>query len=190
MIYGYTNQHTMWGLWIIVIGLCLVSAIYDLTERRIPNILTLPAWGAGLLFAGLHAGPEGFFISFAASIVAALPYLILFLFAGGGAGDVKLMAAVGAGVGFPGTLFVLAGVSLAAVVFALAWSLAHRQLGRVAGNLKRIGMSAASLALGKASRRDAAMLLPEGSAMVAMPYGVAIFLGVLASAAGVWLWAR
>jgi len=184
----FVQHNALLGQWLFVTFLCFVSVIYDLAARRIPNFLTLPALALGLTYAFVTAGPWGGLESFAAGMLAASPYLILFLFAGGGAGDVKLMAAVGSWLGFPDALVVLAAVSIAAVVFGIIWAAAHGRAGSVFKNLARVGTVVAMFSAGMTTRKEATSMIPENSAMTPMPYAVPIFLGVLASAMGVWLW--
>jgi len=84
-----------------------VAAISDLRTRRIPNKLTVPVFALGLIYqvsfsgwSGLGEGLLGFAVGFGTLFV-------LWMIGGGGGGDVKLMGALGAWMGFQNTLYVL-----------------------------------------------------------------------------------
>jgi len=85
--------------WAVVAGVSLAAAVCDFRTRRIPNALTVPAFAAGLLYALWAAGASGFADAVKVSVLLALPFILLFLFSHGGAGDAKLMGAVGAWLG-------------------------------------------------------------------------------------------
>jgi prepilin peptidase CpaA len=76
--------------WGVVVCVSLLAAIWDLKSRRIPNSLTLPLIVGGLLGGGWRAGLPGLGDAALGCIVAAGPYVLLFLVAGGGAGDAKM----------------------------------------------------------------------------------------------------
>lgn len=84
------------ALKLILLVIVLIAAIYDLRYRRIPNWLNLSGVVLGLgintlLFAG--SGLIGAVLGMACSLIVYVP---LYLIRGMGAGDVKLMMAVGA----------------------------------------------------------------------------------------------
>ena len=115
------------------------------------------------------------------------PFVLLMLFAGGGAGDAKLMAAPGTWLGLMGSLVVLCLVLLAGGL-AVAVSLGKGQIkdvfsrvGKIfGGNLVRLVYR-----LGPPAQESQQT---QASHARTMPYGVAIFMGVALAAIGVWLW--
>ncbi|MBM4028430.1 MAG: prepilin peptidase [Planctomycetes bacterium] len=88
--------------WGVVLGASLAAALTDLRNRRIPNRLTMPLALVGLAVAFYGGGWANLGAAGAAYLVLALPYILLFLLAGGGAGDAKMMGATGPGSPPPG----------------------------------------------------------------------------------------
>ncbi|MBN1998112.1 prepilin peptidase [candidate division KSB1 bacterium] len=84
---------------ILTVGILLVVSYYDLKWRRIPNFLTLPAIAVGLLSNLIYLGFDGFKSSAFGFLLGGGIFLLLYILRAMGAGDVKLMAAVGALVG-------------------------------------------------------------------------------------------
>jgi len=84
------------------------AAMYtDLRHAKIPNALTLPFFALGWVYqfwangpAGLWNGLEGFALGFGT-------YFLLWIVAGGGGGDTKLMGALSVWLGFSLTLWVI-----------------------------------------------------------------------------------
>jgi prepilin peptidase CpaA len=172
--------------WSIAIGVALIAAICDLRWRRIPNLLTLPTLLAGLLWAGFSHGGSGLLHATAGCLLLAAPYLVLFLFAGGGAGDVKLMAALGAWLGIADGAIALVAVLLCGVLMGLGYAWAHQRLAALGTNLVGI-VWAGVLAAWSRDRQAATGYLPPATTLQRMPYGIAVLVGVCV-AAGVALW--
>lgn len=135
-----------------VLGLFLVAAVWhDIRARRIPNQLILTGTVAAILLhvlmpngSGLFnqpAGGLGFMFSmsgFAVGLLALLPFYALRAL---GAGDVKLMAMVGAYVGPAGAM----GATLLTMLFggllAVLVAVASGHLTRVFGNVQQMLIS-------------------------------------------------
>jgi prepilin peptidase CpaA len=78
----------------------LFLAVYhDIRTSRIPNWLTFAAMGSGVLAHLLLEGVEGSIFSVSGLGMGLVLFLAFYMFGDMGAGDVKLMAAVGAMVG-------------------------------------------------------------------------------------------
>ena len=105
---------------VLVVGV-LIATVVDLRTRRVPNVLTaaMAAVGLGLAAAGLSGVSLGMaLLGLVVGLAVMLPGHVI---GATGAGDVKLMAAVGALVGpslaFKAFLFTaLAGGALAVIV--------------------------------------------------------------------------
>ena len=109
------------------------AAVIDLRTRRIPNALTASLAGAGFLLAATGLGRVGVMAALAGGLAGVLLMLPGHMFGGTGAGDVKLLGAIGTLLG-PGDTFraclvaMIAGGVLALIVAVHRGRL--RQIGR------------------------------------------------------------
>jgi prepilin peptidase CpaA len=113
----------------VVLVASLLTAVTDIWRLRVHNLITLPLLVAGLVYHSWTGGVEGF----AASLLGALfgfGALISFYIIGGmGAGDVKLLAGVGAWLGVWPTFWVFAVSALAMGGYSLALVVARGRSG-------------------------------------------------------------
>ena len=175
--------------WGVVIGASLVAALIDIRTHRIPNRLTGTVVAGGLVWATWTGGIGGLADSMLASVLLATPYVLLFLFAGGGAGDAKMMAGVGAWLGVTNGLAALVAVVASGGLLAIGVAFARKRLRPFLANMARIGNGLALFAITRNGRPGERLaLLPEDREMLKMPYGPAIFVGVCIAAKGVELW--
>jgi len=178
--------------WGVAIGASLAAAIWDIRTTLIPNWLTGPAVGAGLIYAACNGGLSGFGAAVGACVLVASPYVVLFLLGRGGAGDAKLMGALGAWLGIAGGLIALCCVAVVGAAFAALRVLAHPERRTLcSGLVSSIHMYVIALMWG---RQGLAILRTEpqeqagfNSQQVTIPYGVAILIGVCLAAVMVHL---
>jgi prepilin peptidase CpaA len=174
--------------WGVVLGATLLGACTDVRTGKIPNRLSGPLLVAGMAWAAWVGGLTGWLEGLLGAALLATPFIILFVLAGGGAGDAKLMLGAGMWLGLANSVFALVGVTAAGAVGGLAYAAVRGELRPVAGRLASMAM-APLLVLGapKGTLRTGD-LLPRHQQMVAFPYGVAIFTGCLMAAMGAWVW--
>jgi prepilin peptidase CpaA len=160
------------GRWVLG-AVVVAAAATDLRMRQIPNWLTLPAMAAGLginSFLGL-----GFAKALWGMLVALGTFAIFFAIGFMGAGDGKLMGAVGAFVGWPqiATVMVLVAVlgGLAGVV--VAWR--QGALGQVLRNTAGLIGDMVMLRW-RAVKQQSDFRAPG---RLRLPYGAVIALGTL-----------
>lgn len=174
--------------WGVVIGASLIAALSDLKEKRITNGLTLPLFVAGLIWSSWLGGLSGFAESVGMCVLLALPYVLMFLFFGGGAGDAKLMGAIGTWLGLKQGLIVLACVAIAGGILAIAKAIVQKRLRFL---LTSVLVSFLGFVLPLFTQRK--IQLADEQAEVKqtdsldIPYGVAILAGVCFGGAVVWL---
>jgi prepilin peptidase CpaA len=113
-------------------GVVVAGAVTDLQTGKIPNWLTMPAMAAGLVinsFAGIGLAKALY------GLLAGLGVYFLFFAIGfRGAGDAKLMGAVGAFVGWPQVIVVMIVVALLGAVAALGLALRQGILAPLLSN--------------------------------------------------------
>lgn len=161
--------------WILLAALLAAATVSDLRSRRIPNLLTFTGCLAGLAIAaaagglaGLAAGGKGLFLAF----IITLP---LWLIGWLGAGDVKLVSAVGAFVGSSLVFETLLAIGAAGGVLALIALMARGLAARTGERM------AATFGLSLASRRWVHVAPDAQESDVRLPYAVAISAGTLAA---------
>ena len=184
-LYGQSVPAVQWGT---VLGASLAAAIIDARSRRIPNWLTGPLLLGGLIHAAVVGGLAGVLDASAACLVLALPYVLLFAFAGGGAGDAKLMGAIGSWLGLVYGTATLVAVCLSGVIMGLIYAASARRLGAVGATMSTLVRAAIYPLFKAGSLRDVPHLLPQEKDSQTMPYGLAILAGVVIAAIGAWCW--
>ncbi|MFO0841664.1 MAG: A24 family peptidase [Gemmataceae bacterium] len=118
----------------IVFGALVAAATTDVWEFTVPNRLTVPLLLGGLLFHAATSGLTGLAGS-AWGVLVGLGVTVPFCALGGmGAGDVKLMAAVGAWLGSLLTICLFLVSCLVAAVYALVLVFVY---GNAAETLRR-----------------------------------------------------
>lgn len=93
----------------------ITAAVFDYRVKKIPNWITVPAAIAGLLFHAAMPEARGVLWALAGFAVGFSLLIVPWLLGGGGMGDVKLLAALGAWLG---PLVILAVFGLSAVLAA------------------------------------------------------------------------
>jgi Flp pilus assembly protein protease CpaA len=114
----------------------LIAAATDLRSFKIYNMISMPLLVSGLVYHGVVAGKSEFVESLLGALFGFTVLILLYTMGGVGAGDVKLLAAVGAWLGLPRTVCVFLASSLAAggyAVFLLVW---YQTGSETLGNLK------------------------------------------------------
>jgi len=175
--------------WAVVTGASLTACVCDLQTRRIPNALTVPVFAAGLVQGLWTAGASGLAQAVGVSLVLAIPFILLFVFGHGGAGDAKLMGAVGAWLGLEQGIIVLCSVLAAGVVLAFATAIVRKRLKIVLVSifLTVYGFLVTLFAEKKLRLREPEPAVDKADRLT-IPYGVAVFAGVCIGGVIIWLW--
>jgi prepilin peptidase CpaA len=110
---------------IVAVAVSLAACVTDVRSARIPNALTFTAAGAAIVFHLLVGGWRAGGASVAGWFVDVLLFAPFFLVGGLGAGDLKLLGAIGAWLGPWPAVYVALYTALAGGVMAIALALAH-----------------------------------------------------------------
>lgn len=192
MFLSLTDESIVFCRWGVVIGASLVAAGFDLRQGRIPNALTFPLLGFGLVLATWLGGLASLAEAAGTCALLALPYVLLFIFVGGGAGDAKLMGAIGSWLGLRYGLLALVCVIMAGGGLAVAKAIANKQLKLVLTSVF-VSFYAFILFLFGLFGQKKLPSVSDGNDInksdnLELPYGIAIFAGVCAAAviSGMW----
>ena len=160
-----------WITALATLGLLGTATFTDLRSREIPNPLVL----AGLLAGGViwtwFHGTTGLGLSLLGGFIGLTVFLVMALVGAMEMGDVKLMGALGALLGWPWVVAGLIHVVMAGFFFAIFWVILHGHARRTLSNL----WIALKTWLKPGSPRVPLAQLPT----TPLPYGVAIALGGL-----------
>ena len=104
----------------IAIVVATIAVVWDLSTRRIPNLLTFGAALVALLTHAYLGGWTGLGMSLAGWVVGVAFFFPLFALGGMGGGDVKLLGAIGAWLGPIAVIWVGLFTGIAGGVMALA----------------------------------------------------------------------
>ena len=165
------------GIAVLLAALVLGAAAFDIPYRRIPNWLTASGVLAGVgmnaflypVWPGLRLSLTGLAIGFGA-------YFLLYAIRAMGAGDVKLMAAVGAMVGWQDWLAIFMITALLGGVASLALITLR---GRVRKTLWNVGFVLTEMKSGRAAYLANEELDVRSSKAVGLPHGAVIAAGAL-----------
>lgn len=159
----------------MLVLLLALAAWTDWRTLRVPNWLTVPGMAWGLYFSAIHGTSvaSGLFAGALGLLTGLLLLLPLFALRVLGAGDVKLMAMVGAFLGALATFKAALVIGIVGGVAAVLFALSHRALGQLAVNARDIVQSAALPGVH--------LWQPgvSGTSIGKLPYGISIALGTL-----------
>lgn len=167
------DEWMRYGRWTILACLLGIATASDLRTRRIPNWLSLSGCLVGLLLSALISGSVGAMSAGAGMLLAFAIALPFWLIGWVGAGDVKLLAAVGAFVGSGLVFKVLIATGLAGGLLAAGALMWRGMLGQM------IQRMIATFSLSLASRSWQHVTPNAQESAVRLPYAVAITLGTL-----------
>jgi prepilin peptidase CpaA len=107
-------------------AILILSAGIDLNRQKIPNLITYPSMVIAISYHGLTRGVDGLLFGLAGLAVGIGIFLMPYLMGGMGAGDAKLMGAVGAVIGAKGVFYATLCTALVGGIYALVLILMHR----------------------------------------------------------------
>jgi prepilin peptidase CpaA len=158
-----------------LLAIVIFAGISDLRSRRIPNWLSVSGAVLGILLNTLLL-PHGWLKALIGLGCALVVYLPLYMIRGMGAGDVKLMGAVGALAGPMNWLAIFLATALIAGAASLTVIILRRRVGQTAHNLSVIVSSLLHRQMPVA--RDCQLQINNSNAL-RMPHGAFIASGAM-----------
>ena len=120
---------------LLAIAIALLACAFDLAKRRIPNALTFGGALAALVLALATGGFSAFGWGVAGWGLTLLLWLPIYALGGLGAGDVKLMAAIGACLGPAGAVWASLYAAIAGGALGAAVAVAQRCVRQTFSNI-------------------------------------------------------
>lgn len=168
-----------WPIWVVSITL-IVAAVIDGMKLKVPNWLTFPMIISGWVYNATlspWAGWEGLLYSLWGTAVGMALLLPAYAIGGMGAGDVKLLAGVGAWVA--NTMTMLYAFAVSAVVggvIAVVMVLLSRKWRKHQGQFWLICSEILTV---KDPEKLSAIAADRKSTMMLLPYGIPIAIGTI-----------
>jgi prepilin peptidase CpaA len=105
----------------LVIIAVVSAAVFDIRTKKIPNVLTFSLILLSFFYYSIEFGLSGLFISLCGCATGLGLFLIPFLMGWMGAGDTKLLAAIGAAIGPKAVLSVFLITTLTGGILVIIW---------------------------------------------------------------------
>ena len=166
---------------LIALLVAIAAAVVDVRQHRIPNRLTYPAMVLGIASRGLLLGKSGLISSIEGLFLAGGIMFLFYIVRAMGAGDVKLMAAVGSFIGPHQAITTLLATGIGGGVLGIAYTLYR---GRLTATVKNVGSVLKFHAWAGLQPHPEFNL--DNPATLRLPYGLAIAVGTLFTFATFW----
>lgn len=159
-------------IYLIVLGLVFIGAAFDLSIKKIPNIISLLILTLGIGSNTFFPGGLGLMGSFYGLFAGFILMFFFYLFTSMGAGDVKLMSALGSLVGYQTIIFIAVSSIVISGFFAVIYLILKKDILKFC---KRIAMFLFGLLKGANNYQK-----PDASdtASLRMPMAPAIALSI------------
>lgn len=168
-----------WHVWLVTVTL-VVAAVIDGIQLKVPNWLTFPMIALGWVYSFTlsgAAGWEGLGYSLLGTVVGLCLLLPAYAIGGMGAGDVKLMAGIGAWmwvdvtvVAFAVSAVVGGLIALAMVLVRKSWQKHHQQFWMIWNEIMTV----------KSPEKLAEIARHRKPTMLLLPYGIPMAIGTIA----------
>jgi prepilin peptidase CpaA len=173
-----------WTVWLVTIVL-IVAAVIDGYQLKVPNWITFPFILTGWVYSTVAFGWEGLGWSLLGTVVGLGLLLPAYAIGGMGAGDVKLLAGVGAWVygihtayAFAATAVVGALLAVLMVLCQRAWKQHSAQFWVILNEIMVI-RNPEQLSEIAAKRKPSMLLLPYGIPIAIGTIGYFLWMGML-----------
>src|SRR5215831_9740817 len=161
---------------VLLLIVVLAAAVYDVRYRRIPNWISVGGIALGVLSNSLRHGIPGLLFALTGFAVGFGVYLLLYLIHAMGAGDVKLMGAIGALVGWQTWIAIFVIAAILGGIMAMIVIVARNRVKKTFWN---VGYLLNEMRRGRAayvSREELDVRSPQS---VGLPHGAVIAIGAI-----------
>lgn len=169
---------TNWHVWLVTVTI-VAMAVVDGLQLRVPNKMTYPMIVLGWVYSytlSAYPGWEGLAYSLLGTVVGLLTLLPAYAVGGMGAGDVKMMAGIGAWMWVEVTLYSFAVAAVVGGILAVAmvlvsgtWNKHHAQFWSIWNEIMVI----------RDPEKLAAIAAERKPTMKLLPYGIPIAIGTI-----------
>lgn len=164
-----------WPIWLLSTAL-VVAAMIDAWKLKVPNWLTFPLILGGWAYSLAAYGWEGLLWSLVGTGVGLALLLPVYAIGGMGAGDVKLLAGVGAWVWGTATFYAFCVSAVVGGLIAVGMVLWRGNWQHHWGQLRTI---ATEILVVRDPNRLSAIAAERKPSMLLLPYGVPIAIGAI-----------
>jgi prepilin peptidase CpaA len=167
-----------WPIWFVTITL-IVAAVIDGLKLKVPNWITFPMIISGWIYSATLApiaGWEGLMWSLLGTAVGLALLLPAYAIGGMGAGDVKLLAGVGAWCGSTNTLYAFAVSTIVGGIIAILMVILRRKWDK---HHSQFWMICTEILTVKDPEKLAAIAAERKPTMMLLPYGIPIAIGTI-----------
>jgi len=171
---------------VLLVAVVTLAGIYDIRFRKIPNWLNVTGVILGLVTNAVLGGRHDLFQALLGMLLALAVYLPLYAIRGMGAGDVKLMAAIGALAGPWNWLVIFLASSVAGGIASVVLVSLNKRLSETCWNLRFVVSELLHARLpfkGNPQldiRHKQALRMPHGAIIASAAIGFLIFRAVAA----------
>jgi prepilin peptidase CpaA len=170
-----------WTVWFVTIVL-IVAAVIDGFELKVPNWVTFPFILSGWAYSTVAFGWEGLGWSLFGTVVGLALLLPAYAIGGMGAGDVKLLAGVGAWIYGMHTAYAFSASAIVGAILAVGMVVVRRGWKRHSAQFLVI---LNEILVIRNPEQLAAIAAERKPTMMLLPYGIPIAIGSI----GYFLWA-
>jgi len=171
-----TSLSYTWHVWLVTIVL-IVAAVIDGYKLKVPNWITFPFIISGWIFSFTVFGLPGLGWSLVGTLVGLALLLPMYAIGGMGAGDVKLLAGVGAWVWGTVTFYAFCVSAVFGAVIAVFMVLLSGKFRHHVGQFWTIFTE---ILIVRNPTQLSTMAAERKSTMMLLPYGIPICIGTIA----------
>ena len=164
------------GIEALLLIVALAAAVYDVRYRRIPNWISAGGIAVGVLANSLTHGIPGLLLSLGGFAMGFGLYFLLYVIHVMGAGDVKLMGAVGALVGWQNWMAIFVIAAVLGGIMAMILIISRNRVKRTFWN---IGYLLNEMRRGRAAYVSREELDVQSPQSVGLPHGAVIAVATI-----------